>query len=345
MRFKVLFILLCFFSPGRAQLIFNPKYVYDSTDSLLMRGISLVYDEGFNEALAAFDSVVRIDPESPRGYFFVAACYNNLMSDYKNISYEPLFEKHINQAIKIGEARKKSGNASAEDLFYYGGSVGYRGIFRSFNGDWVGAFTDGLKGRGLLNDSFKADSTNKDIYLGLGTYDYWRSAKTRLLWWTPFFGDKRQQGIDETKIAAADGKFSSIEATYSLIRIYYDYGRYDSLINHWENNCKKINSADPYALYWVGLGHIKKKDYSRALACFQAVLDSYINSPYYDSAGEMECRYYMGYCQHFMGNHEAAQKNLAIALNFAKHLKGRKDAKEAIGNLDDFLEDIGEDSK
>jgi tetratricopeptide (TPR) repeat protein len=345
MGFRTLFILFCFFSPGLSRVNFNPRYIYDSTDSLLMRGISLVYEEKFDDALAAFDSVIRIDPESPRGYFFVAACYNNLMSDYKNVSCEPPFRKHVEQAIKIGEARKKSGKATAEDLFYYGGAIGYRGIFRSFNGDWVGAFTDGLKGRGLLNDSFRADSTNKDIYLGLGTYDYWRSAKTKLLWWTPFFGDKRQQGIDETKIAAADGKFSSVEADYSLIRIYYDYGKYDSLINHWENSCKKFNPQDPYALYWVGLGYIKKKDYPKALACFQTVLDSYFNSPYYDSAGEMECRYYMGFCQYFIGDHEAAQKNLAIASNFAKHLRDRKDAKEAIDNLDNFLEKIQEDSK
>jgi len=342
---KIAVFLIILSLNAAAQLQFNPNYDYDPLDSLLMRGIDKVYGENFDEALAIFDSVVAIDPESPRGYFFVAACYNNLMGDYRNFKYEPLFVEHIDRAIKIGEARESSGKATAEDLFYYGGAVGYRGIFRSFRGDWIGAFKDGLRGRGILNNSFKADTVNKDIYLGLGTYDYWRSAKTKLLWWTPFFGDNRQKGIDEIKIVTSDGKFAAGEANYALIRIYYDYGKYDSLINHWQNKAKKLNPDDPFSLYWVGLGYIKLNKYDEALKSFETVLKVYLGSPYYDQAGEMECRYYMGYCQHYLGDRESSARNLEIARRMSLKLADRKDMEDTINSLNAFLKEIQHNKK
>jgi tetratricopeptide (TPR) repeat protein len=333
-------IILLLSGNSQAQIVYNPSYVYDSTDSLLWRGMAHIYHEDFDSGLATFDSVIQVDTTSPRGYFFVAAAYSNLTGDYKNMSYAPLFFKHVDRAIEIGERKVASGRATAEDLFYYGGAVGYRGIFRSFTGDWFGAFKDGLRGRRLLRKSFEADSLNRDIYLGLGTYDYWRSAMTKILWWLPFFADEREKGIEETWIAVREGKFAIHEAEFALIRMYYNYKKYDDLFKIWETRSGEVNPSDPYGSYWVGLGYIEVKQYDRALDFFENILADYLRSPYYDPGGELMARYYIGLCFFGMNRLDEAERQLRICALMAPELQARRDISDALDNVSALLQDI-----
>jgi len=340
MSIKISFFILIFSLRVSAEMAFSPQYTYDSTDSLLWRGISRVYDENFHAALATFDSVIRQEPSSPRGYFFVAAAYSNLTGDYRNLSYAAKFLEHVNKAIEIGAAKDKSDSATADDLFYYGGAVGYRGIYRSFTGDWVGAFRDGLRGRSLLKRSFEADDTNKDIYLGLGTYDYWRSAMTKILWWMPFFSDKRERGIQEILVAAENAKFSSLEAAYALVRIYYDYEKYDELFELWESKLKEMNPIDPFANYWLGLAYLETGQFDRALESFQTILNVYLKSQYYDAGGEMEARYYIGLALSRQGRYDEALEHLQKSSELTRGLKGRKDIEKALDNVNSLLKEV-----
>lgn len=319
---------------------YNSLYAYSSTDSIIWDAIVLIDEEKFDSALVLFQKVIEIDPKSPRGYFFVAASYSNLASDYRNFSYKSKFYEHVDKAIEIGEQKQMSGEATAEDLFYYGGAVGYRGIFKSFDGDWWGAFKDGLKGRSLLGDAYDADSTYRDVYLGLGTYDYWRSAKTKVLWWLPFFSDKRDQGIEEIKEAIKYGKFASHEGRYALMRIYYDYGKYDLAVEHWEKEVKWINPRDPFSQYWLGMSYIGLNQFDKALQSFGTVLDVFLRSPYYDPGGEMECRYYLGLCYRELGKLREAYNELYMASIMAKQLSGRKDIEDALKNIDPLFKKV-----
>jgi tetratricopeptide (TPR) repeat protein len=332
--------ILIFCSTAFSQPDYHPDYVYDPVDSLIWAAIVQVDAEKFDSALDIFDRVIKADSTSPRGYFFVAATYSNLAADYRNFSYEADFLEHVNRAIEIGRLKEESGQATAEDLFYYGGAVGYRGIFKSFNGDWWGAFKDGLKGRSLLGKALEADSSYKDIYFGFGTYDYWRSAKTKILWWLPFFSDKRDQGIEETWRAIRDGKFASHEGRYALIRIYFDYGKYDKVLSHWENEVKRFNPQDPFSLYWVGQAYMKVGQFENALSSFETILSVYIKSPYYDPAGEMECRYYIGLCQSELGEYRKSLDHLLIASVMAESLNGRKDIEEALKNVEPLIRSV-----
>jgi len=345
MKIRIIASFFLLYGIAFSQADYNPAYHYDSVDSLIWQGIVLVDSEMFDSALTVFHNVIDQDTTSPRGYFFTAAVYSNLVGDYRNFKYRDEFYSHVDRAIEIGEMRDKSGNASAEDLFYYGGAVGYRGIFKSFEGDWWGAFKDGLRGRSLLGRAFEADSTYKDVYLGLGTYDYWRSAKTKALWWLPFFSDKRDQGISEIKIAIADGKFASHEGRYALMRIYFDYGKYEKAVELWENEIRAINREDPFSNYWLGRSYIGLEQYEDALKSFQTILAVYLRSPYYDPGGEMECRYYLGYCFHQLGNLEKADEQLKIAAKFADELSDRKDLEEVISDINKLYKKIRKESE
>jgi tetratricopeptide (TPR) repeat protein len=307
---------------------------------MLYRGLQQVYIENFDSAFAEFDSVIQAEPASPRGYFFIAAAYSNLTNDYRNPAFDPIFYKNLNKVIEIGNARVKSGNPSAEDLMYLGGAIGYRGIYKSIYGDWMGAFSDGLKARNILHQSFDKDTTNKDIYLGLGTYDYYRSAMTKSLRWLPFFPDKRAQGIREILIAAADGKFSRYEADYALIRVYYDYKKFDKLFALWDSTLKQINPREPYTLSWLGAAYVDSKQYEKALECYQTILSIYLESPFYDPGGEFEARFYITYSLSKLGRNKEALEQLNYVTLMAEALQGRKDIDDALKHIKDLSNDV-----
>lgn len=327
-------------STAFCQQGYNPAYTYNYLDSLIWQGIIQVDAEQFDSAIVLFRKVIAADTTSPRGYFFVAAAYSSVTADYRNLSNKSEFYKHVDRAIEIGELKDKSGKATADDLFYYGGAVGYRGIFRSFDGDWWGAFKDGLRGRRILGKALEADSSNMDIYLGFGAYDYWRSAKTKSLWWLPFFSDKRDLGIEEVRKAMRFGKFGSHEAKYSLMRIYFDYGKYDTDIEFWENDVKQLNPQDPFSLYWVGRSYIALEQYEKALETFKTILSVFLRSPYYDSGGELECRYYLGLCYYRLDDLPQALEQLGKASNIAKELEGRRDLEEVLDSVDPLLKTV-----
>jgi tetratricopeptide (TPR) repeat protein len=330
-------LILLIFSTAFSESGYNQNYVYSPLDSLIWQGIVQVDAEDFDSALTIFNNVIQADSTSPRGYFFVAATYSTLVSDYRNFNYRDEFTRNVDRAIEIGERKEKSGNATAEDIFYYGGAVGYRGIFRSHDGDWWGAFKDGLRGRKLLGRAHKADSSYMDVYLGLGTYDYWRSAKTKVLWWLPFFSDKRDKGIEEIKMAIEHGKLASHEGKYTLMRIYFDYGKYDTAVEHWEDSVKELNPEDPFSHYWLGRSYIELGQYEKALRSFEIILSVYLQSPYYDPGGEMECRYFLGLCQRELGNLAEAVEHLSRASEMARDLPDRKDMEEIVKKIDPLL--------
>jgi len=305
-------------------------------DSILLKGISLVHQERFDEALILFDSVIAMAPEKPVGYFFKAGVYSNLAGDYRNLNYSDRFQVFINQAVKIGEELDKSGKATAEDLFFYGGALGFRGIYKSYYGDWVGAFKDGLKGRGVLDRALKMDSTNYDIYYGLGMYDYWRSVKTRILSWLPFFPDKRRSGIEKVFLAIQKGKFVRDEAKYALLRVYDNEKDYKNIMYLWENYLKAVNQDDPYALYYVGRAQANLDSFPEAIRSFEKILDVYEKSPYYDEAGKLDVYYNIGVFYYRWGRYEQALAYLTEAKDLAVKLKDRKDVEEAVNNSREY---------
>jgi tetratricopeptide (TPR) repeat protein len=339
MLLKSFLLMVALYGCASAQIAFDTAYRYDAVDSLIMRGIAHVYEENFDGAFAVFDSVISADSSSLRGYFFMTAAYNNLKGDYKNRSYIPLFIKYLDKTIRLGKLKEKSGRANAEDLFYYGSAIGYRAIFKSHAGDWFGALKDGLKGRSLMKSAVRADSSNRDILLGLGFYDYWRSAATKAFNWLPFFPDSREKGISQILVAADSGKFASLEAINSLMRIYVDYKEYDRTVELWENSLKDINPLDPYGLYWLGQAYYCLGQYEKSLDCYQKILSIYLKSPYYDLAGEMESRFYIGQSLFHLGRYDEAVRELSISSKQARSLKGREDVEEALKNVDKLLRD------
>jgi len=308
-------------------------------DSIIFRGIDYIHQDSFDQGISEFKKIVELHPDEPVGYFFIAASLQTLIDDYRNEKYKSDFERYVDLAIEKGSQKVEENPNSALAHFYLGGSLGYRGIYRSFRGSWWGAFRDGGKAHSHLKKALELDSTLYDAYFGLGAYHYWKSVKSKLFWWLPFFGDERQKGIQETMHAIQKGKYAKEEAAYSLLRIYLEEKDYPSVLK-WSQEVKRINEHNPFRLWMTGFAHMGQGNWLEAKDVFLQLLNVLKSSPYYDPAGEYECRYWLAYIYFNSGNLESAKEELNKASLLESEVEGNDYAEPFIDKIEDLQKEI-----
>ncbi len=285
----------------------------DEVDSVIQAGIDLIHLDRFDEGIAEFRKITEKYPQEAVGYFFTAASYQTLIDDYRNENYKQDFEEYIDTAIAKAKGKIESDSSHAEDHFYLGGSYGYRGIYKSFRGDWWGAFKDARKAKSHLEKALEIDPELYDCYFGLGAYHYWGSVKSRILWWLPFIGDDREKGIEQHKLATERGRYAKDEAWYGLLRIRIEEKEYQEALELGQA-LKSINPDDPFVLWTTGHAYIGLENWDDASKTYQTLLEYFKSSPYYDLMAEVECRYWLAYVYYQKAEYRESLKNLGIVL-------------------------------
>ena len=270
----------------------QPAIDSPQVDSIIMRGMELVYTDRNSEGVEEFKKLIDLFPDNPIGYFYVSASLQTVMDDYRNYSNTDDLSRYLDLAIEKGEQIKEGGNLTAYDWFYYGGAVGFRGIHKALTGNWMGGFVDGLKGKSYLENALELDPEMYDVYYGLGSYHFWKSLKSRVFWWLPFVSDKRQMGVDMIMVAIEKGKYSRKDAKLALVRIWVENKEYDKAFA-MVNELRKIYPNKPFLLWLLARAQLENRMYDEALGTYQKLLAVLTSSPYYHPAGEVECRYFM----------------------------------------------------
>ena len=313
-------------------------------DSIISLGVDFIRLDKFDQGIAEFKKVIELYPDEPTGYFFVGASLHGLIDDYRNEKYNDEFEKYIDLAIKKGNSKVDENPNSAMEHFYLGGALGYRGIYRSFRGNWWGAFVDGGKAYSHLKEALELDPQLYDAYYGVGAYHYWKSVKSKLFWWLPFFGDQRKKGIQETMIAIQKGKYANTEAANSLLRIYLEEKDYPAVLK-WSEEVKKINPDNPFRLWMTAYAYIGLKNRDEAQNTLLYLLNVLKSSPYYASAGEYECRYWLAYTNFNLGNLQSAQQELNRTIQLEPEVKGNDYAEPFLDKVKDLQKEISQKLK
>jgi len=313
-------------------------------DSIIFRGLTLVYADSTLAAVDQFKKLIDLFPDKPIGYFYASATLQTMMDDYRNYTYPDEFNRYLNQAIKAGEDGKKKGNLTAFDYLYFGGAIGFRGIHEALTGDWVGGFVDGLKGRNHLVKALEIDSTLYDVYYGLGAYHFWRSLKSKSFWWLPFIGDNRQKGIDMIKLAIEKSKYAKQDAKLALVRIWVENKDYDKAFKMIDD-LFKIYPNKPYLLWFYGRAQFETNNDSGAIQTYQNLLGALVASPYYNPAGEVECRYDLAQAYYCKGDFQNCSAQIDTIFTFKKYSDKDKSIKDFIHQAGDLKNKIKKGSK
>ena len=195
-----------------------------------LRCTDLIYKESFQEASSEAKKLIRQFPNHPAGYFFLAASIDAWMVYHESNKKEEEFYKYCDQAIEKGEAVVSAEPGNMWAKFFLGGAEGYKGTYEVRYGRMITAFQHGWKGVSLLMDIDKASPELVDVRFGIGTYDYWRSAMTSVLFWMPGVEDKRADGIKKLQEVVKNGTYTKITAGINLIKILNNEKRYDEAV-------------------------------------------------------------------------------------------------------------------
>jgi tetratricopeptide (TPR) repeat protein len=310
------------------------SFSLDSTShKLLLQGLHQVHIEDYDQALVTFEGLIKHRPQHPVGYFCAAAVYKTIMQNYRITAFEPQLDSLLNLTIKIGNEAIQNNEQDALAHFYLGGAYGFRGLHKVRKRDYLGAFKDGLNGMSNLKKAVKIDTSLYDAYYGLGTFHYWRSAKSKILRFLIFRND-RKKGIKEVWKAIEKGSYTDIEGKYALVAIYYDYADYEKAFSV-NQELYELFPTNPSCLYMRCQLYEQLGNWEQAKQTFQQLLTHLKNSEYSSIGYEVECHYRIAHCHYKLSESEQALTHVKKALD----LRMERDAsKEMEGPLDDFDE-------
>jgi tetratricopeptide (TPR) repeat protein len=192
-------------------------------DQRILDGIHLIYDRRFNDAEDLFRNITIDSPHDPSGYFYLAmVTWSRLAAGFWTPKMVSEFKRRIDKAIEVAQARVDNNGAGSYDFFYLGGALGFKGRFELMKGNMFASFL-------LASDAIEALKTcremapdNKDVLLGIGTFDYYTARLSGVLKFLTYFllhrGD-RKEGIRKLNEAALHATYSSTEAKSVLLYI------------------------------------------------------------------------------------------------------------------------------
>ena len=202
----------------------SPRSEVTRPDPDLLKGIHLVYERHFDDAEEVFKKVIAGHPDKPVGYFYLAmVSWSRLASGFWSPQSVDAYKNRIDRTIEVAQARVAKKVADSYDFLYLGGALGFKGRFELMKGDWFSSFFLARDAIDALKTCLKMDPDNKDVLLGIGTFDYYTARLSGVLKFLTSLllhkGDK-EEGLRKLNIAANEAIYSSTEAKSVLLHIY-----------------------------------------------------------------------------------------------------------------------------
>jgi tetratricopeptide (TPR) repeat protein len=239
MRFLCLLLLAVAPSVCAGDLLSSEKL------EIINAGMEYLMDGRWSKAISAFDNYKHRDSTDPGRYLFKALTLLSVMTDRETDYYSKDFKKYIDSTEVFCERRLfDCDRADSAVCFLYRGHIrAYKSLYQARFGSSMAALNEGLNARGEYRRGLEMDSTLYDLYLGLGSYHYWKSVKAGFLKTVGIFANERDEGIEEIRLALDSSLFSKDPAKSALIWIMLNEKRYDSalvlardLYNHYPNS-------------------------------------------------------------------------------------------------------------
>ncbi|MCK5126438.1 MAG: bacterial transcriptional activator domain-containing protein [candidate division Zixibacteria bacterium] len=189
-----------------------------------------IYNDEFDEAGAVIDSLADSDCSRPFIFLSYSTLYQSQMMTAESEFLEKEFYSALDSLEFYSELMLETGQDSAMAYFLLGHNKAFRSLYDGRAGHTWSAIKKGLGARNAYSKAFDIDSTLYDIGLGLGSYRYWKSVKTKAINWTPLFKNEKKNGIELLRLAADSSEISQDAAVSSLIWIYISEKRYGEAI-------------------------------------------------------------------------------------------------------------------
>ena len=270
-------------------------------DSLINIGIHQIYSIKFDEAEKTF-SVLQIEfPNHPSGKFFDAMIvWWKILLELRSEIYDNLLIEKLKLSIDQCENLLDENPNNVDALFFKGGALGYRGRLFALREKWLDAAADGKDALPLVLKAYELDSTNVDVVLGFGIYNYYAEVIPEqfpivkpLMFFFPD-GDKKK-GIEQLNFVADNGKYAKYEALYFLMTLNYSFENNEKLALEYSKRLHNEFPNNPRFESYLGRIFVKNNDYPSAKKIFLSIIQKYnIGYTGYTDRIKREAEYYVG---------------------------------------------------
>lgn len=298
-----------------------------------LAGIRLSINDQFRSADSVFAELTAAIPSSPYGPLFAAG---NLQAEMLDKESDEGAIRFI-ELVTAAETNTKNtiatrGVSTAEDEFVLGVAAGYRAVYESRWGGWFAALKSGLRAKKHFERALALDSTLCDAYLGLGSYHYWKSAKTDWVNWLPVVADSRKKGFSMLERAISCGFFTHDAARAALAAAYVNEGLYQDAIAHADT----LSTRNPFGktpLWIKGKAFHALYEWDSTISVFDS-LESLIRS---EGAGNyfnlIECAYYRAHSHWGSGHYRKALEECGRALTYPATADAKKRQRQRLNEL------------
>ncbi|NOY52757.1 MAG: flagellar biosynthesis anti-sigma factor FlgM [Deltaproteobacteria bacterium] len=217
----VLILLLLVFPSVSFGGTFPAPYLSPEQDRTILTAESMVMDRRYREADALFDRMEKNDPGSllPSMGRLLSLMVQSLEKGAPKARLEEEFAAEFPKNQARMKELERRGNLNAWDHFLLGGSLGVRGLYELNHRRYFSAFLHGMRALSQIHKVAALDPGIHDIAFATGLYKYYRSVKTRYLWFLPFVGDRREEGLAEIRQALEQGHYAVPAAKIALVML------------------------------------------------------------------------------------------------------------------------------
>jgi tetratricopeptide (TPR) repeat protein len=322
--------------------------VYSSTSALeldsayladIRNGINLTINERFVEARNLFQMMANRDSTDYAPLLFLAGVEHAEMFDREDYSARPKFDSLISKALTLTEKAIRENRNSAWAHLTRGNAYAYIATLETKVGSWWGALRKGLAAKNEYLEALELDPLLYDAYLGLGSYHYWKSAKTEFINWLPLIADRKEEGLAELQLAIDSSLFSTDMAANSLLWIYLDWGRADDA---YDVACRLQEKFPDSRLFnWgVAFAAYSSRRLPEALAAFGRILTMIEEQPGQNNFNTIECRFHRAVIFNRLGQKDNAMIELQKLLSYPVSDEVRKRQGDKIAEAREMLKKL-----
>ncbi len=323
-EFYIIFILVL--------LPLTNSFAQPSLDEI-QAGIDLSISEKYKEAIQHFAIIKNAYPESPAGSFFLAAVWQSMMMDFETKKWETNFYEEINNAIETARRELKNDKSNANLQFFFGGALAYKSFQLARDKKYPAAIKTAIASIKELNKVNKIDTTFCDSYLGIGSYQYWRSRLTLKFSWLPFFPDRRKEGLHKIIRVSKCGRYSKWAALSNLAWIYIEERNYPKAIKCAQAGLARFPDSR-FFLWPLGDAQFSNGDYDDASKTYQKILTSVTSQAFNNHYNEILLHYKLGQCYENMGKYQQTkiecEKAIALKASEEVEKRARKKKEDAV---------------
>lgn len=298
-----------------------------------LEGLALSLNDRFRTADSVFVELGDFAPLSPLGPLFGAGNIQAEMIDRESdalrerfLTYADLAQGRVEAAVEL------RGTIIAEDEFVLGVIAGYLAVHESRWGGWFASLKSGLRAKKHFESAIKLDSTICDAYLGLGSYHFWKSAKTDWVNWLPVVSDSRKKGIAMLERATQCGIYTRTTAHAALASAFIHDGRYHEALTQVDALARLAPGGKSH-LWLSAQAYFSLYEWDSATYAFD-VLEARIRAGgtgnYFNL---IECAYYRARCHWGAGRYEQALNECGKALTYPADEKVKSRQRSRLNDL------------